>query len=83
MKTVSISVSESDYEVFRRASLASDRSIAQLIREAMALFREERLDARTPLLEVPALAGHRALTELPSRTELYDEVFAGRSAGPR
>lgn len=78
MKTVSISVSEADYEVFREAAKESQRSIAQLVREAMAFYRQERLQPRTPLREVPVLPGHRLVGELPSRSEIYDEIAAER-----
>lgn len=74
MRTVSISVSEADYEVFREAARASRRSIAQLVREAMVLYRQERLQPRTPLREVPVLPGHRLLGDLPSRAEIHDEI---------
>lgn len=83
MKTVSISVSEDDYEAFREAARTSERSIAQLVREAMTFYRRERLHPRTPLREVPVLPGHRPLRALPTRSELYDEVFDGRRAGGR
>jgi hypothetical protein len=75
MKTISLSVSEDDYEAFRRASSAQNRSIAQLIREAMELYRAEKLEARTPLHEIPVLLGHRPLGSVPSRDEIYDEIF--------
>ena len=75
MKTISVGVVDSDYESFRKASKAQGRPIAQLIREAMAFYRQERLEQRTPLREVPALAGHRLVTDLPDRAELYDEMF--------
>jgi hypothetical protein len=83
MKTVSISVSEADYEAFREAARKSERSIAQLVREAMAFYREERLQPRTRLREVPVLPGHRPLGELPSRAELYEEIFRERGSGAR
>lgn len=83
MKTVSLSVSEEDYEAFREAARRGERSIAQLVREAMAFYREHRLQPRTRLEDVPALAGHRPLGELPSRAELYDEVFPERRSGGR
>jgi hypothetical protein len=75
MKTISVTVSEGDYERFREAAEEEDRPIAQLIREAMALYREDRLDRRQPLREVPVLVGRRVLKRLPSRTEIYDEAF--------
>lgn len=74
MKTISVAVSESDYEAFRQAAEHRDRSIAQLIREAMAVYRAEYLDTRKPLKELPLLSGHRVKSTLPSRDELYDEV---------
>ncbi len=79
MKTISIAVSESDYEVFRRAARQREQPIAQLIRDAMRRFRETELEPRSPLRETPVLAGHRPLGELPSRSELYDEMFAESS----
>ena len=55
MKTISVSVSSADYEAFRRGSRRSKRPIAQLIREAMALYRTERLEQRNRLTELPVL----------------------------
>ncbi len=78
MKTISVAVSEADYEVFRQAARAQERPIAQLIREAMSVYRAERLEARTPLTEIPTLPGHRLIGQLPSRAEVYAEMFGER-----
>lgn len=75
MKTISVGVLDTDYESFRQASKSQGRSIAQLIREAMSLYRREHIERRTPLRHVPALAGHRRVRDLPTRAELYDDVF--------
>ena len=75
MKTISVGVLDADYESFRQASKTQGRSIAQLIREAMALYRREHIERRTPLRDVPTLAGHRLVADLPARDELYDEIF--------
>lgn len=75
MKTISVSVSSQDYEAFRRSARRSKRSIAQLIREAMAFYRQEKLDQKRRLAELPALAGHRAVSSLPGKAELYEEIF--------
>jgi hypothetical protein len=75
MKTISVSVSERDYEEFRRASAREGRPIAELIREAMGFYRSEKLDRREPLRELPVLVGHRLRRRLPSRLEVYDEMF--------
>jgi hypothetical protein len=40
-----------------------------------ALPREVKLGARTPL-DLPALAGHRQIGELPSRAEIHEEAYA-------
>jgi hypothetical protein len=77
MKTISVAVEESDYEAFQRASKQERRPIAQLIREAMGVYRVERLESRKALTTLPVLTGHRQLAPLPSRAELYDELFGG------
>ena len=80
MKTISVGVLNNDYESFRQASKAQGRPIAQLIREAMSLYRREHIERRTPLRDVPTLAGHRLVGDLPTRAELYDEIFpSGRT----
>ena len=78
MKTISLSVSESDYEAFQNASRQKRQSVAHLIRDAMAIYRQERLESRSPLTEVPALPGHRPVGVLPSREEVWDEIVAKR-----
>lgn len=80
MKTISVSVSADDYEAFRRGARRARRPIAQLIREAMALYRQERLEERSRLDDVPVLVGPRPLAPLPGRADIYDEIF-GESAG--
>ncbi len=81
MKTISLSVSKVDYAAFRRASRRLQRSIAQLIREAMALYREERLEQKGRLSELPVVVGHRPLGPLPTRAEVYDEMFDAPKVG--
>jgi hypothetical protein len=79
MKTISVAVSKSDYDAFREAARRRGRSIAQLIRDAMARYRATELEPRSPLRSVPVLPGHRPVGRLPSRSELYDEIFAPRA----
>lgn len=78
MKTISVSVSADDYAAFRRGSRRTKRPIAQLIREAMALYRAERLEEKSRLVDLPVLVGPRPvadLPELPGRAEVYEEIF--------
>lgn len=77
MKSISVSVSEDDYEAFRAAAEREGQSIAGLIREAMAFYRQERLQDRPPLERLPLLIGHEPLIPLPSRATIYDEMFGG------
>lgn len=75
MKNISLAVSEEDYEAFQRAAKDRGGSTAQLIREAMARYRSEELECRQTLAELPVVLGHRPTGALPSRSELYDEIF--------
>ncbi len=74
MKVISVSVSESDYEAFREAAQCQGTSIAFLIREAMATYRADRLEATTPLREVPVLPGHRCTNRASDKSTIYDEI---------
>jgi hypothetical protein len=79
MKTISVSVSETDYDAFREAAKRQHRSIAQLIREAMAYYRETKLAQRPRLTELPVFLGHRPLKPLPTRAEIYNDLFEDES----
>ena len=78
MKPISLTVDAREYEEFRRLAASRRRSVAQLIREAMAEYLS-RLEQRTPLRDLPVLAGHRPTGALPARADLYDEVFASKA----
>jgi len=78
MRTISLAVSEPDYEAFRRAADRQGRPIAQMIREAMAMYRAERLQERTRLTDFPVLVGHHSVAPLPTRDEVWDEITAER-----
>ena len=41
----------------------------------------KRLDTREPLTDVPVLSGHVLIGELPSRAEVYVEIFAASQEG--
>lgn len=82
MKTISLSVSTEDYEAFRRGARRSKRPIAQLIREAMAFYRQECLEEKSRLDEVPVLVGPRPVSGLPGRAEIYEEIFGGDAGEP-
>jgi hypothetical protein len=79
MKTISVSVSDEDYQAFQRIAKSEGRSVARMIREAMAAYRANVLEKSSPLRTLPVLVGHRALLPLPDRNEVYDEIFGERS----
>ena len=79
MKSISLTVDEKDYESFRILAASRTRSITQLIREAMAVYLRQ-LQQRSPLRDLPVLAGHRPTAELPTRADLYDDIFASKAS---
>lgn len=81
MNTISIAVSNPDYEGFRTYAKVSDRSIAELIREAMAFYREKKM-SNVGKLEHLTVIPHRFKGGLPTRVEIYDEM-ADRHFPPR
>lgn len=48
----------------------------------MSFYRQEKLEERPRLTELPVLVGHRTLGDLPTRSELYEEAFE-EASGPR
>ncbi|MBJ7353443.1 MAG: CopG family transcriptional regulator [Thermoleophilaceae bacterium] len=72
MRTISLAVSEKNYELFRELAQAEDRSIASLIRDAMADYI-----ARTGTQPAPAEPGTTVVQQLlpgPGRYRIYAEV---------
>ncbi|MEE8367118.1 MAG: ribbon-helix-helix protein, CopG family [Thermoanaerobaculia bacterium] len=78
MKTISVAILEPDYEAFRQAAQKEGRPIAQLIREAMAFYRHERLEVNPRLTDLPVLPGPRPRRGIPSRAVIYDEIYDER-----
>jgi hypothetical protein len=75
MKTISLAVSEDIYEAFRHIARAEGRSIAQTIRDAMSVYLAEHRPPRSRLEEIRVLPGMRPIGPLPSREEIWDEIF--------
>jgi Arc/MetJ-type ribon-helix-helix transcriptional regulator len=49
MKKITVNVSEPIYEEFRQYAKKTDRKAAELIREAMELYRQQHMQRRTSL----------------------------------
>ncbi|HEX5219475.1 MAG TPA: hypothetical protein VFZ59_07895 [Verrucomicrobiae bacterium] len=70
MKTISVNVSEPVYEDFMQHAQRTDRTAEELIREAMELFRNQRIRPRTSLVTLKPLNLGKTLRPLTSRDDL-------------
>ena len=75
MKTISVNVSEPVYEDFMEHAQRTDRTAAELIREAMDLFRREHIRPRTSLADLKPLNLGKTLKPLSSRDDLLGEML--------
>jgi hypothetical protein len=75
MKTISVNVSEPVYEDFMEHAQRTDRTAAELIREAMDLFRKERIRSRSSLAKLRPLQLGKNLRPLSSRDDLLGEML--------
>jgi hypothetical protein len=75
MKTISVNVSEPVYEDFMEYAQRTDRTAAELIREAMDLFRNQRIRPRTSLATLKPLNLGKTLRPLTNRDDLLKEML--------
>lgn len=75
MKTITVNVSEPVYEEFQRASKSLDRPTSELIREAMAHYRSEHLQARGDLRGFRPRSLGRVLKPLSREDDLMAEML--------
>ena len=78
MRTVALELPESDFEVLSREARAQNRSLPELIRKVLAQHGWGDDQRRPRLRELPVLEGVRHLKPLPSRSEIYDEIWERR-----
>ena len=76
MKTITINVSEPVYRDFQRVAKAQDRTASELIREAMAEFRQRRLLRSTTLADLNPVSVGRVLRPLHRDDDLLSEMLA-------
>jgi hypothetical protein len=75
MKTISVNVSEPVYEDFMQHAQRTDRTAAELIREAMELFRSQRIRPRTSLAVLKPLNLGKTLRPLSKRDDPLGEML--------
>jgi hypothetical protein len=75
MKTISVNISEPVYEDFIDHARRTDRTAAQLIREAMELFRNQHIRPRTSVATLKPLNLGKTIRPLISRNDLLGEML--------
>jgi hypothetical protein len=77
MKPITINVSESTYREFKEYARRQDRKTAELIREAMELYREKKIQDSgvTSLRELRPESLGKILQPLSSEDDILDEMI--------
>ncbi len=74
MKVISVYVSAKTYSEFKKHAEAQDRPVAELIREAMELYRSSRIRPQRQLTMMPTTAKPK-LKRRWSREEIQEELL--------
>jgi predicted CopG family antitoxin len=78
MKTITINVSEPVYRDFQKQAKCMDRTASELIREAMELYRDQRIVQRAAsVLEIPTVSVGNVLKPLGPEDDLLAEMLEG------
>jgi predicted transcriptional regulator len=78
MKTITINVSDPVYRDFQEHARRVDRTASELIREAMELYRDQRIAWKgTATLEIPTASVGRVLKPLGPDDDLLAEMLEG------
>jgi len=75
MKTISVNISEPVYDDFVEHARRTDRTAAELIREAMELFRNQRIRPRTSIAALKPLDLGKPLRRRSNRDDLLGEML--------
>jgi len=75
MKTITVNVSEPVYREFQEHARRTDRTTAELIREAMEEYRGRWADRRGSVRDLPPLDLGEVKRPLSSEDDLLDEML--------
>ena len=75
MKTITINASEPVYRDFQRFAKARDRTVSELIRDAMEEFRERRIPRSATLADLNPVSVGRVLAPLRIGDDLLEEML--------
>jgi hypothetical protein len=78
MKTITVNVSEPVYRDFQNYARQVDRTASELIREAMELYREQKMVRQgMSVLEIPTASVGKVLKPLGPHDDLLAEILEG------
>lgn len=75
MKTITINVSEPVYRAFQDHARHCDRTTSELIREAMALYRDQYIRSRWSLRDLQPLSLGKVLEPLGAEDDILAEML--------
>lgn len=82
MKTVSVTIPQSEFEAYRQAASERNQPVDELLQEAVRLYRVERLEGEDRLEDLPVFKGHQLVGKLPTRFEIHDEMYRKEDDDP-
>lgn len=75
MKTITINVSEPVYEEFREYSRRTDRSISEIIRQAMEEFSNQRVRGAGSMKDIPPLSVGAMIRDIGPTDDTLSEML--------
>jgi len=75
MKAITINVSEPIYRVFQKYAQAQDRTASELIREAMELYKSERIEKKSSIRDLQPFSVGKILQPVSGRNDYLDEML--------
>ena len=75
MKTITINVSEPIYRIFQKYAEAQDRNTSELIREAMELYKAEKIEKKTSIRNLQPFSVGKVLVPVSKREAYLDEML--------
>jgi hypothetical protein len=75
MKQVTINVSEPVYRIFQEYARSQDRTASEIIREAMELYRVEKIENKNSLQDLYPVSVGKILQQPAGREDFLDEMI--------
>lgn len=75
MKAITINVSEPVYRVFQEYAKAQDRNTSELIREAMELYKAEKIEKKSSIRYLQPFSVGKILVPVSKREDYLEEML--------